>query len=273
VKVAAIQCPSRFGDVAGNRERLSALVRRAAGDGARIIVLPETAVTGYLSQDLRRVWHVEGYPLDSAFEGVDPRTAAESVPGPSTRHFAALAKELSIYLTIPLLEAAGEDGDRRYYNTVCLASPAGEVVAHYRKLNPWWYPEQSWATKGDLGVQTFDTEYGRVGLAICYDIHTILDDYRPHEIWALLYPIAWVSDSEPDEWFDEILPGRVERYRHYLVGANWSVEEEQRWCGYGYSLIVGPDGAVLARARSRVGTEIVTATIPTARALAARPKR
>src|SRR5436305_1034625 len=53
VMVAAVQCSSVLGDVAGNRRKLTALVREAATHGAKIIVLPETAVTGYLSQDLR----------------------------------------------------------------------------------------------------------------------------------------------------------------------------------------------------------------------------
>ena len=87
-----------------------------------------------------------------------------------------------------------KDRNPRYFNSVCLVSPGGKIVAHYRKLTPWPYPEQSWATPGDLGVATYDTEYGRVGLAICYDIHTILEKYQPKKIWALLYPIAWVDD-------------------------------------------------------------------------------
>ena len=109
-------------------------------------------------------------PIEARFAGKDPKDFAEVVPGPSTRHCCALAKELDIYLTIPLLEADFKDGkDKpRYFNTVCLANPKGELVAHYRKLTPWPYPEKSWATAGDRGVQTYDTEYGRVGLGICF---------------------------------------------------------------------------------------------------------
>src|SRR5919204_112817 len=96
VKVAAVQCSSVLGDVDGNRRKLTALVREAAGRGAKIIVLPEAAVTGYLSQDLRTNWHLTGRPLEPAFRGKDPLPFAEPVPGPSTRYFAALAKELGV---------------------------------------------------------------------------------------------------------------------------------------------------------------------------------
>jgi predicted amidohydrolase len=255
-----------MGDPEANREKLTSLVREAAGNGAKIVVLPEAAISGYLSQDLRVNWHAPGKPLEPAFTGWDPELAAEPVPGPYTEHFAALADELDIYLTIPFVEEAGPIEARIYYNTVCLASPDGEIVAHYRKLNPWDHAEKSWAEEGDLGLVTADTEYGRVGMAICYDIHTILKRYEPYRIWALLYPIAWVWDSDPTEWFQRRLPSHVAAYDHHLIGANWSVDVAQRWHGYGHSLIVAPSGKVLARAKSSTGDEIIYATLATASA-------
>ncbi len=60
VKVAAVQCSSILGDVEGNRKKLTALVSEAAGEGAKIIVLPEAAITGYLSQDLKTNWRTQG---------------------------------------------------------------------------------------------------------------------------------------------------------------------------------------------------------------------
>lgn len=267
VKVAAIQCSSTLGDVAGNTRKLTALVVAAATNGAKIIVLPEAAVTGYLSQDLRTNWHVPGKPIDAKFRGVSPVGSAETVPGPSTDHFARLAKGLAVYLTVPLVETSpgAKPGEApRYFNTVCLISPRGQIVAHYRKLTPWPHPEQSWATAGDRGVQTFDTEYGRVGLAICYDIHSILEKYASQRLWALLYPIAWVDDHPPAEWFWHRLPAQLNQYRLYVIGANWSVDGPQPWHGYGFSEILSPSGHVLASAHSLYGSEIVYATLPTA---------
>jgi predicted amidohydrolase len=265
VKVAAVQCSSNLGDVEGNRKKLTALVEEAAANGAKIVVLPEAAITGYLSQDLKTNWRVPGWPIERVFVGKDPAGFAETVPGVSTDHFCALAKRLGVYVTVPLLEVEkGAKGDR-YFNTVCLASPGGKVVAHYRKLTPWPHPEKSWATPGDRGVATYDTEYGRVGLAICYDVHTILEKYRPQKIWALLYPIAWVDEEHPAEWFWHRLPERVRPFGHYVIGANWSVDQKQAWRGYGFSTVYGPGGAVVATARTLYGSEIVYATIGTGR--------
>jgi predicted amidohydrolase len=279
VMVAAIQCSAYFGAVEKNRTKLSALVERAAKKGAKIIVLPESSITGYLSQDLHKCWHVQGRPIEPAFTGHDPRNFAEEVPGPSTRHFSELARRLGVYITVPFVEVAYrpkspvEDGSVTssvdsstvpvYFNTVCLVSPKGDLVAHYRKLKPWPYPEKSWATPGDHGLQVYDTEYGRIGLAICYDIHSILKKYEPYKIWALLYPIAWVDKYHPAEWFWHTLPPRVAAYHHYLIGANWSVDKRQPWRGYGFSVIISPNGEILASSHKLYGSDIVYATIPT----------
>jgi predicted amidohydrolase len=195
------------------------------------------------------------------------------VPGPSTTQFCELAKRLQVYITVPLVEKAsaenadrnppGKDSAPRLFNTVCLVSPKGEIVAHYRKLTPWPRPEKSWATPGDRGVQIYDSEYGRMGLAICYDIHTILEKYQQHHIWALLYPIAWVDTNHPADWFWHRLPERLAPFGHYLIGANWSVDQRQDWFGYGFSVILSPQGKVLASAKSLYGSEIVYATIKT----------
>jgi predicted amidohydrolase len=182
----------------------------------------------------------------------------------STNQFGELARKLGVYITVPFVEIdAGAEGKPRFFNTVCLVSPEGKLVAHYRKLTPWPHPEKSWATKGDRGVQTYDTEYGRVGLAICYDIHTILEKYQPHRIWAMLYPIAWVDTNHPADWYWHRLPERVGKFGHWVIGANWSVDKRQPWFGYGFSTIISPAGKVAATARSLYGSEIVYADIET----------
>ena len=104
VKVAAIQCSSVLGDVKANREKITKLVSEAAKNGAKIIVLPEACITGYLSQDLKTNWHLKDKPIESAFKGKDPAGFAEEVPGPSTNHFCKLAKQLQIYIIVPLVE-------------------------------------------------------------------------------------------------------------------------------------------------------------------------
>jgi hypothetical protein len=93
-----------MGDIEHNRAILTALVRRAAAGGARIAVLPECAVTGYMDPGRGVVWTAEAPGTGE----LDIAGTAEPVPGPSTAHFAALAKELGLYLVVPLAEKAGK---------------------------------------------------------------------------------------------------------------------------------------------------------------------
>ena len=265
VKVAAVQCSSKFSDVAANTRKLTRLVKEAADNGARIVVLPEVAITGYVSQDGRTNWLVPGRPIEKEYVGRNPARVAQPVPGPATRHFCRLAKELRIYLTIPLIEVDVRDGPAkpRYFNTVCLASPDGKVVAHYRKLEPWPHAEKSWATPGDRGLQTFDTEYGRVGLAVCFDIHHVVRKYRRAHLWTLLFSTAWADEDYPAEFFYHTLPGQVRgEFKHHLIAANWSVDGPQKWRGFGFSEVISREGKVLAVAKSVFGSEVVYAELP-----------
>jgi len=270
VQVALVQSASEIGAVQANLARLECHIRNAAGRGAKIVVLPETSVTGYLSQDLQTNWGLKGRP-QSFPRALDPTKYAETREGCSVRQMASLARELGIYITVPYLE---RDGDR-FYNSITLVGPESQpespALAHYQKNCPWPHPEKSWASPGEgVGNSTFDTPYGRVGLAICFDIQSILIKYTESGLWALLYPIAWVGNT--DEWFAGELPDRLGRVNcpHYILGANWATVCPQSWLGAGGSSAYGPGGRLLAHATEpsfRGCEEVVLFTIPTQRAM------
>ncbi len=272
VRVAAVQCPSDLGATAKNLDRIAALVDDAARGGAKFVVLPETAVHGYLSQDLKTVWQVPGMPRAAAFTtGLDPKDAAEPADGASVQRLGALAARWGLWLTVPILEVvesprAAAGPARSYFNTVVLVGPDGAVAAHYRKLTPWPHPEQSWATPGDRGLATAETPYGRVGLAICFDVHEVFPRYAASEKkpWAMLYPVAWVSDGDDANWFGKELPRRAQEHGFHVVAANWSTDMPQTWHGAGFSTVISRNGAVLAKAVARTGSEIVFAELPLA---------
>ena len=277
VKVASVQASSIFGDVTANINKFSDLCREAAAAGAKIIVLPETSLSGYLSQDLETNWCLPDrenrYP-----RGAHPSTVAQAADGPIVQHFCSLARELQCYITVPFLEVEKseedeeeeekeEHGDKttlqeRFYNSVTLAGPNGNVCAHYRKNFPWPHPERSWATAG-TDVAVFDTEYGRVGLAICFDIHSILVKYARHKIWALLYPIAWVGN--PESWFLADFPSRLRQVScpHFVVGCNWSTDEPQKWPGAGFSTHYAPYGELISATAHSTGSQIVYSMLAT----------
>jgi predicted amidohydrolase len=268
-KVAAVQAVSKFADPNGNCEHLARLVRQAAQKGAKVVVLPETAVTGYMSDDLVTTWQLPDWPITDGLKGIGPKEYADTVPGKATRFFAKISNELNIYLTVPVLEV--DRKTNKYYNTVVLIDPNGSLILHYRKINPWPFAERSWATKGDRGLQIVDTLYGRMGLLICYDINFEPPHLKELGVDHLLYSIAWV-DKKDSDWFTNRLPAIAKENNLNIIGANWTVSSQTKptWYGYGHSLIIDSNGMIATVVSSDTEEQIIYAdiSIPAAKAKA-----
>lgn len=258
---AAIQAVSEMANPQKNRDHLEDLIRRAAHHGAKVVVLPETAITGYMSWDLKTTWQIEGSQTTAGLQGLDPKAYAEPVPGDSTKHFVGLANELEIYLTVPFLEIDPATG--RYYNSVVLMRPEGRYEKTYRKLNPWPFAERSWAAKGDLGLVAADTPYGRMVPLICFDINFEPPNLKAMNVDHLLYSIAWVDDKN-SRWFSENLPAIAKRNNLNIIGANWTIPpgSQPDWHGYGKSVIIDRNGEILAKADRDIGEKIIYAELP-----------
>jgi len=259
--VAAVQFSSRMGEAEWNRERLLALVAEAALSGADVVVLPETAVQGYMTPDGEGVWCAPDFPdrdFERSLEGI-----AEPVPGPSTWAFGSAAMAWGVYVVAPLIERDPETG--KYFNTAVLLGPHGNILLHYRKINPWTPAEYAWASGGEDVVPVVDTPLGRLGLMICFDVHSMFAPLAKAEADCILAPVWWV-DPDPALWFGERLPALCGEYGVACAVANRAQRGMQgELPGAGYSRIIGADGRVLAEARTK-GTEVVMARISPLRA-------
>lgn len=140
-------------DVAQNRSKLAANIRRAAAQGAELVVLQELHDTLYFCQT-------------EATENFD---LAETIPGPATDFYGALARECGVVLVASLFErrAAG-----LYHNTAVVFESDGSIAGIYRKMHipddPAYY-EKFYFTPGDLGFRPIDTSVGRLGVQVCWD--------------------------------------------------------------------------------------------------------
>ena len=93
---------------------------------------------------------------------------AETIPGPSTETFGALAKELGIVLVLSLFEKRAPG---LYHNTAVVLEKDGTIAGKYRKMHipddPAYY-EKFYFTPGDLGFEPIDTSVGRLGVLVCW---------------------------------------------------------------------------------------------------------
>jgi len=252
---AAVQMSSGS-DRPANLARAEALVREAAGRGARLVVLPE-------------VFAWRGPRAEEA-------AVAEPIPGPTTERLAALARELAIHLSAgSLLEKTPDEP--RAYNTSCLFDPHGTLVARYRKLHlfdvdlPGRVSVRESATRapGDE-VVAVPTGLGTLGLSVCYDLR-FPELYRRlvrAGAEVLLVPSAFTFPTGAAHW-EVLCRARATENQCYLIAPDQTGTSPHGFADYGESLIVDPWGRVLARASE--GEGVIAAEID--RAYLARVRR
>jgi predicted amidohydrolase len=128
-----------------NLEQFKKLISEAGERNADIVCLPE-GIT------------LVGTPLDYV-------SASESVPGPTTRYLGDLAKKYHMYIVAGILERDGEV----VYNTAILLNRKGELTGKYRKLSLPREEIEGGVTPGNT-LPVFDTDFGRIGIMICWDV-------------------------------------------------------------------------------------------------------
>ena len=174
-------------DIQDNRQRLAESIRSLAKQGAELIVLQELHNSLYFCQT----------------ENVDLFDLAETIPGPSTDFFGALARELQVVIVTSLFERRAPG---LYHNTAEVLEKDGSIAGKYRKMHipddPAYY-EKFYFTPGDLGFHPIQTSVGRLGVLVCWD------QWYPEaaRLMALqgadmlIYPtaIGYESSDTPDE--------------------------------------------------------------------------
>jgi predicted amidohydrolase len=180
----ALPFAPRPGEIAANRTALEQAVRRAAASGARLIVTPELAVSGYGFRDLVGTdWIAREQAALFAWAG-------------------ALARETRTSLVLGTPEAAPENG--ALFNSMVLFSPDGAVVGQHRKINALRVGSESWSTPGDRPTVLTVDGIGRVGFFVCADMYStrLVDETAAHGVDLLLSAAAWAPGLHgPDgEW-------------------------------------------------------------------------
>jgi predicted amidohydrolase len=239
VTVAAVQTDPRLGDVAGNLDRIASWIRRAANEGAELVVFPECAVNGYR--------------YDSREEALRD---AQTVPGPATDVLEGVAAETGVHIAVGIVE---RDGDR-LYNCAALIGPDG-FVTKYRKTHIPFQAVDRFVTPGDIPLHVVETPIGRVGMLICYDLRFP----EPARVLALsgVQIIANLTNLPPPGWVQPefIFRARAAENRVWLVCAD-RVGTERGVEFIGRSAIVGPSGVTLAEASESAEEMLVQRIVP-----------
>ena len=152
MKVGLIQ-QANTADREANLAHSAGAARRCKAGGAELIVLQELHTGLYFCQT----------------EAVDVFDQAETIPGPSTEFFGALAKELGVVIVTSLFE---QRAPGLCHNTAVVIERDGAIAGKYRKMHipddPAYY-EKFYFTPGDLGFEPIQTSVGKLGVLVCWD--------------------------------------------------------------------------------------------------------
>jgi deaminated glutathione amidase len=245
LRAAAVQLTATP-DKARNLELAGRLVRRAADDGARLVVLPEK-------------WSLLG-------RGADLRDGAEPLDGPAVTWAREAARELDIDLVAGSV-AERVEGEEKLRNTSLHIGPDGEIKAVYRKIHMFdvevdgtVYRESDHEAPGEDVVLSATADGVELGLTVCYDV-------RFPELYRILavrgarivtVPAAFTVPTTRDHW-EILLRARAIEDQCFVIAPNQIGEHADGLRSGGRSMIVDPWGLVLARAAD--GPTVITADL------------
>ena len=240
LKVAAVQMQMNS-DQESNRNKAESLVRQAASEGAKIILLPELFEGLYFCKD-----------RDTQYFS----WARERKNNPLLSRFSELSKELKVVLLVSYFE---KDEDA-FYNSLVVVDSDGEILDNYRKTHipdgPG-YEEKFYFTPGDSGFKVWKTAYGTIGAGICWD------QWFPETARSLaligaeliFYPTAIGSEPEikvdSKEHWQRVQMGHAAANTTPVIVANRIGIEEGGSCSltfYGSSFMTDYTGAKIAEA-------------------------
>ncbi|MCC6507931.1 MAG: carbon-nitrogen hydrolase family protein [Pirellulaceae bacterium] len=213
VKLATIHLQPRGGNLQANREAFVPVVTEAAQAGAQLIVLPET--------------------LPYYGTGLTPLESAETVPGPSTEFFGALAKKLQVHIVTTCFEKDGH----HLFNTAMLMGPDGQMIGRYRKV---CIPRGEIEAGVEPGTEypVFETKLGRIGMMICYDgfFPQVAQRLTDNGAEVIAFPV-WGCNPL-------LVRARAAENQVAIVSSTYT-EPDRDWM---ISAVYDPNGAIVAQA-------------------------
>ncbi len=251
LRVAAAQYEPRVGEGERNRAEAVDRVEAAADRGARIVVLPELASSGYVFQS----------------EGEAEGMAENAASGPMVEALAGVCGRREVYAVAGLAERGA--GCR--YNSAVIVGPGG-LVAAYRKLH-LFFDEQSWFRPGQeivvVDLPTPEAGVVKLGLAICYDLWfpEVARALALNGAEVVAVPTNWVASFRRQPYDDhgycqgDIMAMAAAAANGTAVVCADRIGVERGVTFLGASIIVGPDGWPLAGPASPDRAELMVADL------------
>jgi len=237
MKIALVQQKASADKEKNIRQGIEA-VKKAADSGAKIISFSELAFIPFFPQKR---------------SSTKPLEIAESIPGPTTDIFSKLAKELNVVIILNLYE---KDKDGTYDSSPVIDAD-GKILGTTRMIHITDYAcfhEKDFYTPGNNGAPVYETKFGKIGVAICYDRHypEYMRELAINGAEIVFVPQAGAVGEWPEGLYEAEM--RVAAFQNgYFTALCNRVGEEECLTFSGESFVCDPEGNVIARAE--LGTE------------------
>ncbi|MBN7772862.1 carbon-nitrogen hydrolase family protein [Clostridium aminobutyricum] len=239
-KIALCQMKGSF-DKKESLAKAESMIREAASKGADVIALPEMWNCPYATQYFKEY--------------------AEEESGETVHFMSSLSKELKVYLvagSIPELERL-KNGEERVYNTNFSFDKSGALIGKHRKAHLFdidvkggiRFKESDILTSG-REVTIIDTEYCKIGIAICYDVRfpELFRKMTLSGVKAVILPAAFNMTTGPAHW-EITMRARALDNQIYFAAVSPARDQQAPYQAYGNSCLVNPWGEFCAKADSR----------------------
>jgi predicted amidohydrolase len=226
--VALAQMALPPGNSESNFEKGMDFVRQASKKGADLVLLPE-------------LW-VSGYDLENS------KLHASEINQGWFQRMAQLATDHQIMLGGSLIESA----QGNFYNTFVLYDQKGNLISSYRKIHLFKLLNEEKYLEGGDDLVTVDTAWGRMGLAICYDLR-FPEMFRSYAVSGaeLILIVAEWPQKRVAHW-NQLLIARAIENQCFIAGVNKVGESKGKKLGGGSS-IVNPMGDTLTQGGDEEG--------------------
>jgi predicted amidohydrolase len=228
-KIALAQISCKQGGKTENLRKIKKTVVKAKKQGAELVIFPELSLTGYVVRD-------EVYEL------------AERIPGPSTKIMEDVAKKNDIHVVFGMPEKS-EGTEATLHNSAVFIGPEGFIGKYHKMYLPTHsiFEEKRYFRPG-YQAAVFDTELGKLGFIICYDIYFPEVTRLTRLEGAQLIVCISASPGIRRSFFEALTVARAIENTAFLAFVNLAGIEDglQFWGG---SRLVGPNGRVLVQAK------------------------
>ncbi|HMK54735.1 MAG TPA: carbon-nitrogen hydrolase family protein [Methanobacteriaceae archaeon] len=238
-----------------------------AGKGTRVYAGKGTRVEGYKkSGDIQKADLVILPEMFNCPYQTDkfPEYAEEQKNSPTLKAISRAAKEVGVYIVAGSIP---ERDENHVYNTSFIFNSAGELIGRHRKMHLFdvdvvgqiQFKESETLTAGDT-ITVIDTDFAKIGVAICYDIRfPELSRLMALEgAQLLIFPGAFNLTTGPAHW-KAISRVRAVDNQVYVASCSPARDESAPYVAYGHSMVADPWGDVISEAST--GEEIIYAEV------------